>query len=201
MDTDKIGEQSSRATEEQLSGSTAVRSEAEEHIQTPVSIETRSLEPVRQDNGVSTTHSSRNSPEPAPINQQGHYVGPTSGASFLLRVQRKLLRQRSASSSEASIFTFSNLPLPKFKQTHFLILPPRSEAKALVARYFEFAAATRRFLHRGTVEEWLQEQYKTRSLMRDQSDARSRTALLFMVFAHAENYPKDKAGTVDSTLR
>jgi hypothetical protein len=37
--------------------------------------------------------------------------------------------------------------------------------------------------------------------MRNQTDARSRTALLFMVFAHAENYPKSKAGTVDPSSR
>ncbi|KAI5456689.1 finger protein [Mariannaea sp. PMI_226] len=198
MDMDELGDQAQQTTEEpQLTGSTPGRGEAEEHIPSPVSLETRAFESAKHDNGLSATQSSRNSPEPAPIDRQGHYVGPASGASFLLRVQRKLLRQRSATSSESSIFTFGDLPLPKFEDTRFLILPPRAEAEALLARYFEFSAATHRFLHRGTVEGWLQELYDTNGSMRDQADARSRTAVLFMVFAHAENFPKSQAGTVD----
>jgi hypothetical protein len=198
MDTDEVGEQASRATEEQLHGSDPPQ---EENIPSPVSIEMRSFEPSKPDNGVSATQSSRNSPEPAPIDRQGHYVGPASGASFLLRVQRKLQQQPTASSSEASIFTFGDLPLPEFENTRFLILPPRSEAENLLVRYFEFASATHRFLHRGTVEAWLQELYETHGSMRGHADARSRTALLFMVFAHAENFPKSKVGTVDPTSR
>ncbi|KAJ3526857.1 hypothetical protein NM208_g10982 [Fusarium decemcellulare] len=202
MDTEEHGEPLSgsapRATEEQLRGSVPPNAPhpSEEHIPSPVSMEARAFEPSKPENGVST-QSSRNSPEPAPIDRQGHYVGPASGASFLLRIQRKLQQQRSASSSsEASIFTFGDLPLPEF-DTRFLILPPRSEAETLLCRYFEFAAATHRFLHRPTVEAWLKELYDNHGSMRDQTDARSRTALLFMVFAHAENFPKSKAGTVD----
>lgn len=201
-ETDDLGEQAPRATEVDLRSSAAhAQDETEEHIPSPVSIEARAFEPSKPDSGVSPTQSSRNSPEPAPIDSQGHYVGPASGASFLLRIQRKLQQQRTASSSEASVFTFGDLPLPEFENTRFLILPPRSEAEGLLARYFEFASATHRFLHRGTVEEWLQELYETQGSMRDQTDARSRTALLFMVFAHAENFPKSKAGTVDPTSR
>lgn len=185
-------------TDEQLRRSASVH---EEHIPSPVSIEHTSFEPSRLDPGQSTNHSSRNSPEPAPVDSQGHYVGPASGASFLLRVQRKLLQHRTASSSEASIFTFGDLPLPEFGGTRFLILPPRAEAQELLVRYFEYASATHRFLHRGTVEGWLQEMYETHGIMRDQSDARSRTAVLLMVFAHAENFPKSRAGTVDPTSR
>ncbi|WAO96727.1 Fungal-trans domain-containing protein [Fusarium falciforme] len=200
MDTDAYGEHvgdAPRATEEQLRGSDPPNEtpQMEEHIPSPVSIEARTFEPSKPERGAST-QSSRNSPEPAPIDRQGHYVGPASGASFLLRVQRKLQQHRSASSSDGSIFTFGDLPLPEF-DTRFLILPPRSEADALLCRYFEFSSATHRFLHRPTIESWLQELYETHGRMRNQTDARSRTALLFMVFAHAENYPKSKAGTVD----
>ncbi|PNH39894.1 hypothetical protein VD0004_g7020 [Verticillium dahliae] len=168
-----------------------------EHIPSPISIGNRTLAPPDNGRGPSTTQSSRNSPEPAQIDRQGHYVGPASGASFLLRIQRKL-QQQSSVSSDASIFTFGDLPLPEF-DPRFLILPPRSEAEALLCRYFEFASATHRFLHRPTVERWLQELYETHGTMREQTAARSRTALLFMVFACAENYPKSKAGKVDPT--
>ncbi|KAI6778152.1 uncharacterized protein J7T54_007198 [Emericellopsis cladophorae] len=174
--------------------STATRAE---HMPSPISIGNRTLAPPVDERGVSTAQSSRNSPEPAQIDRQGHYVGPASGASFLLRIQRKLQRQ-SLVSSDASIFTFGDLPLPE-SDPRFLILPPRSEAESLLCRYFEFASATHRFLHRPTVEMWLQELYETNGSMRDQAVARSKTALLFMVLACAENYPKSKAGTVDPT--
>jgi hypothetical protein len=168
-----------------------------QHVPSPVSIEAR-----RPDHNVSTAaQSSRNSPEPAPVDNEGLYVGDASGVSFLLRVQRKLSHQRTASSSESSIFTFGDLPLPELDSTHFLILPPRSVAEELLARYFEFASATHRYLHRGTVEEWLSALYDTHGSMRGHTDARSKTAVLLMVFAHAENFPKSRAGTVDPAAR
>lgn len=177
-----------------------------DHIPSPVSIGNHNLLPPDTNGhghgpGVSTVQSSRNSPEPAQTDRQGHYVGPASGASFMLRIQRKLQQQPSAAlSSDTSIFTFGDLPLPEF-DPRFLILPPRSEAEALVSRFFEFASATHRYVHRQTVEAWLQELYETNGAMREQAAARSKTALLFMVFASAENFPKAKAGRVDPTSR
>lgn len=201
MDTGTDAGHAPRATEEQLRGqSEHLENHPDEHIPSPISIGNRSLVPPENGRGVSTTYSSRNSPEPVQTDQQGHYVGPASGASFLLRIQRKLQQQPTALSSDTSIFTFGDLPLPDF-DPRFLILPPRSEAESLVRRYFEFASATHRFLHRPTVENWLQELYETHGSMREQTAARSRTALLFMVFAHAANYPKNKAGTIDAIPR
>lgn len=193
---------SRRASERQVSiqGGDHVR----EHIPSPISIGNNNglLAPENGGGlGVSTAQSSRNSPEPAQTDQQGHYVGPASGASFMLRIQKKLQQQQpSVSSSDTSIFTFGDLPLPEF-DPRFLILPPRSEAEDLVARYFEFASATHRYVHRQTVESWLSELYETSGSMREQAAARSKTALLFMVFASAANFPKSKAGKVDPTLR
>lgn len=146
---------------------------------------------------VSVAPSSRNSPEPSQSDQQGHYVGPASGASFLLRLQHKLSHQKSSLSSESSIFTFGDLPLPEFDSS-FLVLPPRPEAEALVARYFDFACATHRFLHQHTVEGWLRELYETSSVMKHRE---SRTALLFMVFASAISYSKSETSSSDKELR
>lgn len=165
-------------------------------IPSPISIEHHQLPdvpaaqaPLRLSHGAnSTAQSSRNSPEPSQNDQQGHYVGPASGASFLLRIQRKLVHQQSLS-SESSIFTFGDLPLPDFDPS-FFILPPQADAEALLARYFDFASATHRFLHRPTVEGWLRELYETNGSMRQKATARSRMALLFMVFAQAGNYHK-----------
>lgn len=139
-----------------------------------------------------SAQSSRNSPEPAQVDQQGHYVGPASGASFLLRIQRRLQQQSPLSSSEASIFTFGDLPFPE-TDSSVLVLPPKAEADDLLSRYFEYASATHRFLHRPTVSAWLDELYETNGAMRDRATARSRKALLFMVLAYAHNYPKGSA--------
>lgn len=140
---------------------------------------------------LSKVYLSRNSPEPPQTDRQGHYVGPSSGVSFLLRVQKKL-HQKVSFSQNTSIFTFGDAPLPDFDPS-FLVLPPKAEAQMLVARYFDFAIATHRFLHRPTVEEWLKDFYDGVGVMRQKDGARERTALLFMVFAHAtEHLPGDE---------
>ncbi|KAK7508960.1 finger protein [Phyllosticta citriasiana] len=130
--------------------------------------------------------------------QQGHYVGPSSAASILLRIQRTVERQRSSVSSDASIFTFGDLPLPDHDPSLF-ILPAESEGRALMARYFDFAAPTHRFLHRNTIEDWFQELYDTHGEMRKRSDKRSRTAVLLMVFAQAMIF--SKSGTREQNAR
>lgn len=138
----------------------------------------------------SRVESFRNSPEPPQTDLQGHFVGPSSGVSFLLRVQKKL-HQKVSFSHNSSIFTFGDAPLPKFDSS-FFVLPPKTEAEVLVARYFDFAVATHRFLHRPTVEAWLEEFYKNVGAMVQKDGSREKTALLFMIFAHAtEHMPDD----------
>lgn len=148
---------------------------------------------------TSAIQSSRNSPEPAQIDQQGHYVGPASGASFLLRIQRRL-QQQSLVSSEVSIFTFGDLPLPD-TDSSVLVLPPKTEADQLLGRYFEFVSATHRFLHRPTVQSWLNELYETNGIMRDRAAARSRKALIYMVLGQAQTYPRTSGTSADPDLR
>ncbi|KAH8880848.1 hypothetical protein GQ53DRAFT_617270, partial [Thozetella sp. PMI_491] len=141
---------------------------------------------VQTESGNSAIPSMVNSPDASQTDQQGHFVGPASGVSFLLRIQRRL-QQESSGVSTSSIFTFGDLPMPTFEQT-FLILPPRSHAEDMVQRYFEFASATHRFLHRPSVEAWLEELYENKGTMKGLERARSRTAVLFMVFAHSTNF-------------
>ncbi|KAF4874259.1 putative transcriptional regulatory protein [Colletotrichum siamense] len=128
----------------------------------------------------------RNSPEPSQTDEQGHYVGPASGVSFLLRIQRKLQVQ-SPGYFNSSVFNFGDRPLPGHDSS-FAILPPKTIAESMVKRYFDFAATTHRFLHRPSVESWLEELYDTHGAMLYKESARSRTAILFMVFAHSNNY-------------
>ncbi|TGO63777.1 hypothetical protein BOTNAR_0096g00130 [Botryotinia narcissicola] len=137
-------------------------------------------------NPISRMQSSRNSPEPPQTDLQGHYVGPSSGASFLLRVQKKLHREITLS-QDSSIFTFGDAPLPEFDPS-FFVLPPKSDAENLVARYFDFAVPTHRFLHRPTIELWVHEFYDNLGTFQRKSGAKGRTALLFMVFAQARDY-------------
>ncbi|KAF4975539.1 hypothetical protein FZEAL_7685 [Fusarium zealandicum] len=132
------------------------------------------------------TRSIRNSPEPSQTDEQGHFVGPSSGVSFLLRIQRKLQIQ-SPGYLNSSMFNFGDRPLPGHDSS-FAILPPRPLAESMMKRYFDFAATTHRFLHRPSIEACLEELYETNGTMLYQESARSRTALLFMVFAHSNNY-------------
>ncbi|KAL0933905.1 fungal specific transcription factor domain-containing protein [Colletotrichum truncatum] len=131
---------------------------------------------------------SRASPEPTQTDLQGHYVGPSSGVSFLLRVQKRL-HQAVSFSQASSIFTFGDAPLPDFDPSGaFCVLLSKEEATTLLKRYFDFAVPTHRFLHRPTVEGWLEEFYATNGAMKSQEDAPARRALLFMVFAQAQEY-------------
>ncbi|EFW99074.1 nonribosomal peptide synthetase-like protein [Grosmannia clavigera kw1407] len=132
--------------------------------------------------------SSRVSPEPSQTDLQGHYVGPSSGVSFLLRVQKRLHETVSFSqAASSSIFTFGDAPLPEYDAS-FPLLLTRSEANSLLERYFDFAVPTHRFLHRPTVEAWLAEFYATKGSMASHEDTRARIAVLFMVFAMATEY-------------
>ncbi|ETS78693.1 hypothetical protein PFICI_08546 [Pestalotiopsis fici W106-1] len=130
--------------------------------------------------------SSKTSPEPSQTDLQGHYVGPASGVSFLLRVQKKL-HQTISFPSNCSIFTFGDAPLPQHDPS-FCLLIPRDEAEKLLECYFGVAVPTHRFLHRPTVASWLEEFYQTRGTMRNQDDAAGRRAVLLMVFAQAQTH-------------
>ncbi|KAF2997011.1 hypothetical protein E8E14_004293 [Neopestalotiopsis sp. 37M] len=130
--------------------------------------------------------SSHVSPEPSQTDLQGHYIGPASGVSFLLRVQKRL-HQTVTFSQASSIFTFGDAPLPEPDPASCLLMS-RDEGQKLLERYFDFAAATYRFYHRPTVEQWLDEFFSTKGAMRDPEEAFARKAVLFMVFAQAQVY-------------
>ncbi|KAL3467931.1 fungal-specific transcription factor domain-containing protein [Aspergillus heterothallicus] len=152
---------------------------------------------------VSAEASSRNSPEPSQTDLQGHYIGPASGVSFLLRVQKRL-HQAISFAHPSSIFTFGDAPLhlPEFDSS-FCMMLPREDAHRLVDRYFDFAMPTYRFLHRPTIEEWFSEFYDTLGVMRDAHSAPAKVALLFMVFSLARVYmpDNDRPGPSDLSAR
>jgi hypothetical protein len=154
--------------------------------------------PVSEPEPVSPVNSSRASPAPSQTDLQNHYVGPSSGVSFLLRVQKRLHKVVTLS-PRSSIFTFGDTPLPEFDSS-FFVLPPKEYARTLIARYFDFAVPTHRFLHRPSLEGYLEELYSHLGVMLDRKGERGKRALLFMVFAQAQEYMPHVSGE-DSDCR
>lgn len=143
--------------------------------------------------------SSRASPEPHQTDLEGHYVGPSSGVSFLSRAQRKLYNHLSLPLN-TPIFTFGDAPLPSC-EPNLMILPLRSEADSLVARYFDFAFPTHRFLHQQQIQSWVGQFYD--SVLRSETvdhGMRGKWAVVLMVFAQARQSLLDTDRTSNSFL-
>ncbi|KAL6237046.1 hypothetical protein BDW75DRAFT_249516 [Aspergillus navahoensis] len=129
--------------------------------------------------------SSGNSPEPHQTDMEGHYVGPASGVSFLIRVQKRL-HEHISFPRTTPIFSFGDAPLPKYDPS-FLVIPPKDEARALLDRYFDFAFPTHRFLHQPQAEGWLEDFYRDPGIAQSpKPGAMAIRALLLMIFAHAK---------------
>ncbi|KAE8359476.1 fungal-specific transcription factor domain-containing protein [Aspergillus caelatus] len=148
--------------------------------------------------GDASNLQSRDSPEPHQTDMEGHYVGPSSGVSFLLRIQKRL-HESIAFPLNTPIFSFGDAPLPK-SDPSFLLLPSKNEAKELCNRYFDFAFPTHRFLHQQQVECWLDEFYNR--LQEPHSPGpgeREIRALLLMVFAQASQYKPETGGKLEDS--
>ncbi|CAK7208424.1 hypothetical protein SCUCBS95973_000097 [Sporothrix curviconia] len=143
------------------------------------------------------------SPEPQ-TDLQGHYIGPASGVSFLLRLQKRL-HQAVSFSHPDSIFTFGDAPLhqPSEFDPSFCMMLPREDAQRLLDHYFDYAMPTYRFLHYPTVQKWFTEFYDSLGALGGGSGAAAKAALLFMIFAHAWAYMPDegKPGPSDLSVR
>lgn len=132
--------------------------------------------------------SSRNSPEPTNTDQEGHYVGPASGVSFLSRALKKLHTSSQSSPKQTSIFNFADAPVPQY-DPYFLMLPTRADCDALIRRYFDFASPTHRYLHQPTVERWCEEFYNTVQSPKPLGPgAHERRAVILAVLAVAQQY-------------
>ncbi|KAI9371725.1 hypothetical protein BJX61DRAFT_534573 [Aspergillus egyptiacus] len=155
---------------------------------------------------------SRASPEPSQTDLEGHYVGPSSGISFLSRVQKRL-EQSVFSPRSLSVFNFGDAPLPygdaysnppsmpsAYPDPTFGLLLDRDDTARLVRRYFDFAVPVDRFLHRPTVEKWFEEFYETRGRMLSHDAAPAQTAVLFMVFAIAQEHTTPRLSPPESDI-
>ncbi|EAW06691.1 Zn(II)2Cys6 transcription factor [Aspergillus clavatus NRRL 1] len=136
----------------------------------------------------------RSSPDPVVTDFEGNYLGPASGVSFLNRVWRRLHQDESsaipgglqdeASSGNTSVFKFGDKPYTNFQEAGFA-LPPFEKALELVGIYFDYSMVTYRFLHRGSVEEWLGQVYESNiSYSKLPTGIMvARTAIILMIFA------------------
>ncbi|KAJ5626345.1 hypothetical protein N7510_002654 [Penicillium lagena] len=170
---------------------------------TPTDLGTRepSRPSIPQGNSITTGEpASRTSPEPAQTDLQGYYVGPSSGISFLSRIQKRF-EETVVFPHGLSVFNFGDAPLPYGEtysdSTHmvqsyldptFFFLLNRENTTRLVQRYFDFAVPVDRFLHRPTIERRLDEFYETKGTMLDKDTAPAETAVLFMIFAIAQEH-------------
>lgn len=149
---------------------------------------------------VDPVPSSRNSEEREVAGVDGQYIGPSSGLTFLVRAQKRL-RETASLRREASIFTFGDAPLPNF-DTSFFEIPLHAEAVSLMKTYFDFAFPTHRFLHRPTVEGWLDDFYNRRKQVNVPPGTRERNSLVLIMLAHAKLYSKnDSEDDMDGVSR
>ncbi|KAJ5438319.1 Glyoxylate reductase [Penicillium daleae] len=149
---------------ESISDVTPQLQETEEHTETP----------SEQETGEQVLMS----------DEQGHFVGTSSNVSFFVRL-RKRLQKRANKVVPTSIFTFGDAALPDFDSLSF-VFPPREIAIELVDKYFIIGSPTYRFLHRGTIEEWLNNAYSPNP--NQSSVTRTRNAVLLVVFATATRH-------------
>ncbi|KAL2827184.1 hypothetical protein BDW59DRAFT_171478 [Aspergillus cavernicola] len=150
--------------------------------------------PHSQVSQSSVVASRRNSPDPVATDFEGNYLGPASGVSFLNRVWSRLHQdetsavpdelQDESSPKNTSVFMFGDKPYSDFHDAGFTLLP-FEKALELVSIYFDYAMVTYRFLHRGSVEEWLGQLYNHNisSSNPPTGPMVARTAIILMIFA------------------
>ncbi|CAG8256240.1 unnamed protein product [Penicillium salamii] len=105
---------------------------------------------------------------------RGGYLDLASGTSFINRVCQGLNQGKPPSSGTVSVSDglqgelsdspsvtkFGDKPYSRLYKLDFT-LPPLERALEIVATYFEYAMVTYRFLHRGQVERWLRQIYRS----------------------------------------
>ncbi|KAF9889249.1 hypothetical protein FE257_007562 [Aspergillus nanangensis] len=154
--------------------------------------------------------SDRNSPDPVATDFEGNYLGPSSGVSFLNRVWRRLHQdelhtvpdslQNESCSKNTPVCMFGDKPYTDYRETGFT-LPPFEKALELIGVYFDFSIVTYRFLHRGSVEQWLKQVYE-RSISSSTLPTGcmvSRTAIILMIFAVSTLYEEQRPGNPEES--
>lgn len=161
--------------------------------------------------GLRQVVSIRHSPEPGSTDFEGNYLGPASGISFINRVWSRLHQDETThipnevqneSSKNTAVFMFGDKPYSHSQGVDFY-LPSLDKAMELVAIYFDFSMVTYRFLHRGSVENWVKQVYENKYsvLNLPTGNMVARTAIVLMIFAVStlhQDFQPGGAGIVQS---
>lgn len=113
------------------------------------------------------------------------------------------------------IFNFGDAPLSRHPESlglghdqaslsfdpSFYLSLSKEYTHRLLERYFDFAVPVDRFLHRPTVQQWLDEFYDTKGAMYDKDEAPARVAVLFMMFAVAQEHMTPRPGQAEEDMR
>ncbi|KAI9376213.1 hypothetical protein BJX61DRAFT_531045 [Aspergillus egyptiacus] len=193
------------------------RNRSTSHASIPQSPIPRQSPPARESSGTTRTSHSHvpqssvevarrnNSPDPVATDFEGNYLGPASGVSFLNRVWSRLHQDETSAvpgklqneswPKNTSVFMFGDKPYSDGNNAGFT-LPPFEKALELVSIYFDYAMVTYRFLHRGSVEEWLKELYKRNvsSSNLPTGPLVARTAIILMIFAMSTLHEEQTQG-------
>ncbi|KAK5166575.1 uncharacterized protein LTR77_008118 [Saxophila tyrrhenica] len=137
----------------------------------------------------------------------GQYLGPTSSHSFLRRAWRRfgqdidLESRQDASQDDTPVFLAGDRRVP-IQNTANVTLPDETRTSELLARYFQFAAPTYRFLHQPTVQRWLKSyRAQERDPTGEQRLSPIRQAIVLMVLATASLYAVDSSHTrIDTSV-
>lgn len=117
--------------------------------------------------GYTANISSRNSPVPS-ADVGGQYHGPSSTITFLDRAWRRFNQSHVSTSSRDIEKRTSNEKsrLISGDSQHLRLsddtcsMPPKQCASRLVAKYFDISTPFFHFLHRGTIEDWVEKLYQ-----------------------------------------
>jgi hypothetical protein len=120
-----------------------------------------------------------------PTYQRETNINNLGCASVYAQIQDKINRREDHQKNPVS--AYGDPPLPEIDAS-FFIFPSENTARALVRKYFDFVAATFRFLHRLTVETWTCELLSNVRCMRTGPEENSRRAVVLMVFASTHEY-------------
>ena len=165
--------------------------------------------PEAQDDGSSNTRTSRaQSPEGEPATLAGQYSGPSSAYSFLRRAWRRFgLSSEEADDGEnpqigTPIFSVGDKAIPKdVDALATLRLPDRSATAKLFEMYFDFTMPTYRYLHRGTVEGWLDTYHSQAETGGGITLSPARQAVVLMVLATASVFASNNDTNVEQPWR
>jgi hypothetical protein len=139
---------------------------------------------------------SRASVEPAEIDLQGQYVGPASGVALFQRVKERL----NQGDRTPATFTFGDIALPEFDPT-FIVMVSQEETTRLLQKYFDFTVPVDRFLLKPTLESWLGEFHETMGVMHHSQHAPAQRAILWMVFAMAQEHISSNLSATEDNKR